>query len=179
MSLKVLLLLVLQPVNGIIDGEDVLGVKRLLDILHKVDCSSRHNALHESLSDLANTVMVREAAALLEDLISALIFDLLVHLDDLILGNASVGVVVAEVDIYSCTGLVDLGHSEGDEEALFLDAAVFAGLDQSFSDLLAEGAHLAPGARSLEGLSNVAMLSSEIADIGDGESQEIAFQASL
>lgn len=179
MSLKVLLLLVLQPVNGIIDGEDVLGVKRLLDILHKIDGSSRQNALHESLPDLANTVMVREAAALLEDLISALIFDLLVHLDDLILGNASVGVVVPEVDIYSGTGFVDLGHSEGDEEALFLDAAVFAGLDQSFSDLLAEGAHLAPGARSLEGLSNVAMLSSEIADIGDGESQEIAFQASL
>ena len=51
-------------------------------------------------------------------------------------------VVVTEVHVHGSTSLVDLSDTERYEQAVFLNTSVCTGLDQSFSHLRAEGAHL-------------------------------------
>ena len=134
-TFDVFLFLIGKAINGVVDGEDVIWIKGFLHLLHKVEGGIWKDLLHESLADLANTMMVRQAAALLENLITALILNFLVDVDDLFSWDVRVSIVVTEVDIYSSTSLIDLGNTEGYEEAILLDTTVRASLDESFSNL--------------------------------------------
>ena len=138
-ALDVLLLLIGQAVNRVVDGEDVLGVETLLHAGHKVYRGFRQDLLHKSLSDLADAVMMGETAADLEDLVSALVLDLLVDVHDLVARDVRVGVVVTEVNVDGSAGLVDLGHAEGDKETVLFNATVSAGFDKTFTDFQAKG----------------------------------------
>ena len=86
-AFKVFLLFVLKSVNGIVDSKYILGVERLLDLLHELNCWGGKDVLHESLTHLADTVMVRQAATLLENFFSAFVFNLFVNMNYLVLGN--------------------------------------------------------------------------------------------
>lgn len=149
-SFEIFLLFVFESVDGVVDSEDVLGVEGLLHVLHEIDGHGGQDALHESLSDLADAVVMREGSTLLHALVTALVLDVLIHLHNLVLRDVGVCVVVAEVDVDGSSSFVDLSDAEGCEETVFLDAAVLACLDQSLADLLAQGAHLAPRARCLK-----------------------------
>jgi len=73
-----------RSVDGVVDTEDVLGVDSLLDLLLPVKSHRGKGSIHKALSQLSNTVMVRNAATAVHDLISGSIFDLLVNFNNLI-----------------------------------------------------------------------------------------------
>ena len=77
---QVFLLLALSSVEGVVDGEYVGGVEHLLEFVLYLDAEGSHGLLDESLPDLADSVMVGDAAAALYDLVPALSLDLLVDL---------------------------------------------------------------------------------------------------
>jgi hypothetical protein len=170
MTFNILLFFVREAVDSVVDSKDVLGVKRILHLSHKVDGRLWKDVLHESLADLSNTVMMSETATLLDDFFATFVFNLFINVNDLFFGNARVSVVVTEVHINGGTSLVDLGDSERNEETILLDASVRASLDQSFSYFSAKCANLAPRARSLERLSDIAILSSKVTYVSNGKS---------
>ena len=128
MTLEFFLFLVRKTIDGVVNGEDVLGIEGLLHLLHEVEGRVRVDLLHESLADLADAVMVRKTAALLDNFVPAFVLDFFVNMDDLIFWDVGVGIVVTEIDIYGGSGLIDLGHTEGYEEAVLLDTTIRAGL---------------------------------------------------
>ena len=128
MTLEFFLFLVGKTIDGVVDCEDVIGVEGLLHLLHEVEGGVRVDLLHESLADLADAVMVRKTAALLDDFVSAFILDFFVNMHDLIFWDVGVGIVVTEIDIYGSSGFIDLGHTEGYKEPVLLDATIRAGL---------------------------------------------------
>lgn len=124
MTLEFFLFLVGKTIDGVVNGEDVLGIQGLLHLLHKVEGRVRVDLLHESLADLADAVMVRKTATLLDDFVSAFVLDFFVNMHNLIFRDVGVGIVVTEIDIDCGSGLIDLGHTEGYEEAILLDATI-------------------------------------------------------
>jgi hypothetical protein len=124
MTLEFFLFLIGKTIDGVVNGEDVLGIEGLLHLLHEVEGGVWVDLLHESLADLADTVMVRKTATLLDDFVSAFVLDFFVNMHDLIFRDVGVGIVVTEIDIDCGSGLIDLGHTEGYEEAILLDATI-------------------------------------------------------
>jgi hypothetical protein len=58
MTLKVLLLFIREAVNSVIDSKDILWIKRLLHLSHKIYGWVWQNALNESLTNFSNTMMM-------------------------------------------------------------------------------------------------------------------------
>ena len=115
MTLEIFLFLVGKTIDGVVDGEDILGIEGLLHLLHEVEGRVRVDLLHESLADFADAVMMRKTATLLDDFVSAFVLDFFVNMYDLLFWDVGVGIVVTEIDIDGGSGLIDLGHTEGYE----------------------------------------------------------------
>jgi len=49
-----------RPGNGIVDGEDVVWVNRVLDLLLPVNCHPRQSSVDKLFPDLTNAVMVTD-----------------------------------------------------------------------------------------------------------------------
>ena len=135
LSSEVLFLFVGQSVDGVVDGEDVLGVKRVFHVLHEIDCHGRHDLLHEPLSNLANTMVMGKTTTLLKALVPTFVLNILIYLDHLVFRDVRVCIVVTKVYINGGPGLIDLCHTERNEHTVLLNTTLCTSLIKTLSHL--------------------------------------------
>jgi hypothetical protein len=140
---QVFLLFVLESVQRVVGCKDVLRVKHLLDLSLHLDPEFRKHLLQESLSDLADSMMVRDRSTALDDLISAFSLNSLIYFEHLVLRESHIA--HPEVGVHGCPGVVDLGHSRSTENRVFRDISLPASFNHSGSHICAEITHFAPG----------------------------------
>lgn len=127
----------LEPVDSVVDCEYVLWVESLLHVLDEINGHWWHNFAHKPFPDLTDPMMMRKRATLLQAFFSALVLNLFIYLDHLIARDARVSVVVPEVNIDGRTSLIELSYSEGSEQSIFFNAALFTSPNQSLADFAA------------------------------------------
>lgn len=81
-QIRISLLLIL--INGVVDREDVLGIKSLFDAFVKFVVQRAHSLVHESLSQLADTVVMGDTATILENSGARQVFDVFIDIDGLV-----------------------------------------------------------------------------------------------
>ena len=112
MVFDIILLFVFKSIDCVVDSEDVFRVKLVFNVLLELERHRRQDPRHKSFSEFTDAVVVRQTASLLQDLVSAFVLDIVIHLDDLVRRDVCVCVVVAEVDVHGGTCLVKLGNTE-------------------------------------------------------------------
>lgn len=177
MLIFVSILFFLIFVNDVVNSKNVLRIESFLDVLHKFKTNWCHNSFHESLSNLTNSVMMRQTSTLLKYLISAFIFNFFINMYDLIIWNICERVVETKVDVNSCSSLIKLSYSERYKKSIFCNSMRFTCDKASFLHIGNQWAYFTPWAGSLEGLSNEVVKKNEVSDVGNDESQEISFDA--
>ena len=136
MFCKVFFFFIIQCIDSIVDCENVLGIKHFLSILHKLNACWWSNSWHESLSEFANTMMMRKTSSLVEYFISAFIFNVFINLHNFISWSIWICVIIAKIHINSCTCLIHLSHSEWNKESVLLDAMRLAGFVHTLSHII-------------------------------------------
>lgn len=169
---QVFLLFVLQSIQRIVRCKDVVRIKHLLDLSLHLDPELRKHLAQESLSDLANSMMMRDGSPALNDLISALSLYSLIYFEYLVLRKSDIA--HPEVGIHSGSCVIDLGHTRSTENGVFRDISSLACIDHTGTHICAEVTNFTPGARSLEGLCHVSVISSKVSNISNDISEEVA-----
>lgn len=88
-------------------GEDVCGVDSVLEAFQNVDACATDTARHEFFSELAHAVMMGDAAAVFQDLVSCCILNLSVNC--YWIGQALID--ESEIDVDTCSGVIDLNNN--------------------------------------------------------------------
>lgn len=113
--------------------------------------------------------MVRNASAVLHNLITSSIFNLWIHSYWIFQSK----VQESEIDIHHCSCIIDLGDSEWDEW-FSLNSVSFAIIYDSFAYSCTHSWHILPRQGSLEGFSYKVIFESEISQVPNHEGQEIS-----
>ena len=104
----------LNPSDQIACGENVHGIDCMLDTAQNVYAGLADAILHEFLAELANAMMMTDAAAILHNLFASAILDLAVDAHWV----RQTGIHEPEVDVHSSTGIIDLHRPWGVPELL-------------------------------------------------------------
>jgi len=96
--------------NRVVGSKYILGVNMLLEGLLPLDAIRANSTSDKLLSNLSDSMMVRNASTVNHNFVTSGIFDCLVLLDQI--GSIHVLVPKSKVDIDSSTCLIDLGDSE-------------------------------------------------------------------
>lgn len=163
--------------DRVVDSKDVLGVNLLLKGLLPLNGVRAHCPLDELLSNLADSVVMGDAATALHDFVSGAVLDILVSVDGLITRQSVV--VHSQVDVDSSARLVDLGNTEAHPEALAVIAELGCLFVNPRLDFFAERGNLAPRAGELKGLTQRVVVQGEVSCVGNQESEQVATHAVL
>lgn len=89
--LEQVVLLLIAAWDGVVDGEDVLRIDNLLDLVLPVDGDVWQSSRDKLLPDLANSVVMGDAATAVHDLISSCVLNNLIVVDNLVVVDSLMG----------------------------------------------------------------------------------------
>lgn len=140
------LFLRIVPVKCIGNTENVQRVHCFLDSAHHLllHFDVHETVLHEPLSQLADSVVMRDGTAILHYNLSRPVFYVLVHIANFI--QWELVILQREVDIDCCSSFIELCYSEADEDIFASQAMNSTCIENSLSNVLAERSNLRPRA---------------------------------
>lgn len=118
-------------IDSVRNGEDIFWIQLHLDSAHESLVFLRKYSIGEAFSDLANSVVMRHTASLLDDFIACSPFNLVVDFQRLFDSR----VVESKVNINSGSSLIKLSDTERDENTV-LNSVVLAQIMNTFGDVL-------------------------------------------
>jgi hypothetical protein len=156
-------------VDGVCDSKDIFRVKSVLDGFQEALVRLANSVLCEGLSNLSDSMMMRDAASLLDDLIPSCKLNLVIDLERILDPH----IVEAEINIDRSSDFIKLGHTETDKYFI-AHSMLMAQVHDSLSHVVAQRDHLLPRAGSLERLSYEVEILADVSEISDNESQLVA-----